>query len=47
MSKSIDLARFLLFSSLIAYGLFLLNSEKAGETLKTNLTGIINRRPEI
>ena len=47
MSKSIDLGRFLFFSALIAYGLFLLNNEKAPETLRTNLTGMINRRPEI
>ncbi len=47
MSKSIDFARYLFFSALIAYGLFLLNNEKAGETVRTNLTAMINRRPEI
>ena len=36
-----------MFSAVIAYGLLILSNQKAPEKVKTNLTGMINRRPEL
>ena len=45
--KPLEMGRYLLFSAVMAYGLLLLSNVKAPKAVEKNLTGMINRRPEL